>query len=172
MVKKSEISRDLHKLNRLYLSALLSPDPYLPMYYSKLAVLELCGWIEDCMDDIIGRYVKRKKLRLISNTNYVKDSIIDRTHGFNYEGNFKRMLISTIGIVLTDKLELKINSPVLTRLKSNLEYLKGIRDPHAHSYLGSVMILPTIAAPSVMLKRLDEVCEDLHTLERKLKYIN
>ena len=44
-------------LNRLDAEYNTTTDIQLPILYSKLAVLELCGWIETNIDNILYEYV-------------------------------------------------------------------------------------------------------------------
>ena len=62
MIQKRPLLHQLKKLNKLYGEALLGSDNELPKYYSRLAVLELGSWVEECMKDIVRYYPKRKRL--------------------------------------------------------------------------------------------------------------
>ena len=97
------------------------------MFYSKLAILELCGWIEESMDDIAksnaNRYLKEKR-----NVDFIDDSIIKLTHGFDYNNNFRIMLMQLVGIINIEKLEYKLDSTKFHIMKSTLGSLKDCRD--------------------------------------------
>ena len=52
MIARSYILTNLKTLDRKYNRATSTRDS---LFYSKLAILELCGWIEESMDDIVLR---------------------------------------------------------------------------------------------------------------------
>ena len=89
--------------------------------YSKLAVIEFCGWIEKTLDEIIKEYINNK-LALQENKNYIESNIIKQTHGFSYENHFRKMFVNTIGIKNFENLEddLEPNNASLTQLKAIL----------------------------------------------------
>ena len=92
MITKSYILANLNALDKHYRN---TSSPKDSLFYSKLALLELCGWIEESMDDVILKCGSRK-LKVGSNKNYVEKMIVKRTHGFDYEVNFRFMLIRLI----------------------------------------------------------------------------
>lgn len=65
--------------------------------YSKLAVIEFCGWIEQVFDEILDEYIT-DKLMLPANYNHIKNNIIAPNYGLHYEKNFRKMMMSIIGI--------------------------------------------------------------------------
>lgn len=149
MVVKNHILTTIKKLDRLYNSTPVNEATY----YSKLAIIELCGWIELSMDNIaenfVNRYVKtaefKKKFKQTK----------DKNNGFDYENNFSKMLIQTIGLHNMEKVETIIVSPVeLTILKANLESLKKLRNDAAHTFIGTTT---TYQAPSVTKSQLESI---------------
>lgn len=58
MIVKKYIRNTLDSLDSKYNSALTSSDPNEPVFYSKMAVLEYCGWIEEALDKIAIRCIK------------------------------------------------------------------------------------------------------------------
>ena len=56
MIARTYILDNLNKLDVRYRKAATLKDS---LFYSKLAVLELCGWIEESMDDVILRCARR-----------------------------------------------------------------------------------------------------------------
>ena len=59
--------------------------------YSKIAMLEMCGWIEQAMDDIVLSLVQRH-LTIPENTKRFKDRAVQDTHGFEYISHFRPLL--------------------------------------------------------------------------------
>ena len=64
MIAKSYLQKNLEILDKLFIE---STSATKGLFYSKLAILELCGWIEKSMDDILRtcyhRNIKNKKDR-------------------------------------------------------------------------------------------------------------
>jgi hypothetical protein len=101
MQPKAPIENSLQELQRLYDSAV---DASHKTYYSKLALLELCGWLEDNFDDILLTFCS-SRISAKANQEYLSKTIIDRTHGCSYADHFRHMLIRVIGLINTEKLE-------------------------------------------------------------------
>ena len=57
MIAKSYITNSLNELDKLYNKAASQKKA---IYFSKLALIELCGWIEETLDDIIQKHANRK----------------------------------------------------------------------------------------------------------------
>ena len=81
MIVKARIFKGLKTLDALYKR---SSHPLHALYYSKIAILELCGWIEESMDDIIKKCAKRK-LNRTDNLQYIRKDVVKRTFGFEYD---------------------------------------------------------------------------------------
>lgn len=136
----------LSRLDSSYQNASHGMNAY---YFSKLAILETCGWIETSMDDIVIRHCNRK-IRRNENTAYVERQVVRRTYGFEYDQHFRSMLIRLVGIITTEKIEDSLNFSVVALFKAELTSLKTIRDSLAHTYAKSI---PPIDAPSRTIAR-------------------
>ncbi len=158
MINKTEIQSNLTQLDNLYKRA---RTPKKSSFYSKLAILELCGWIEESMDDIIRGYTN-KHLKEQKNLKFV-EALIGQTHSFIYKANFKNMLIQIIGIVNVEKLEQVFDERKFTQMTSSLGVLKQRRDDQAHTHIKDTT--PTIDAPSVTKNRFQNVYEGLKDIE-------
>ena len=73
-------------------------------YYSKLALLELCGWLELTQDEIIKNYSETKLTEQI-NKDEIQELVIGKTYGCDYKNHFRPMLIKLIGFRQTEILE-------------------------------------------------------------------
>ena len=93
MIARTYISQNLASINVYFDRAKSQREA---LFLSKLAILELCGWIEDSMDDVIQRCAN-KHLNEKGNLKHVEKSIIKVTHGFDYDLHFRNMLIKLIG---------------------------------------------------------------------------
>lgn len=162
MVNKSSIFSNLELIEKLYNTSSSTEA----LLYSKLAIIELCGWIEESMDDIVKEYANIK-LNNIDNINFLDDEIIGKNYGFEYDKHFRKMLMQVIGIVGLETLEKNVNKNKLQRMKSSLGTLKGPRNTESHTYIKGTT--RTIDAPSVTKRKLMDVYEGLKNFEAELK---
>jgi hypothetical protein len=166
MIARTSILQNLKRLDSLYNK---SKSTKQSLFLSKLAVLELCGWIEESMDDIVHRFSMRG-LRDSSNRNYVEEFIIKRTYGFEYDRHFRAMLISVIGLIYVEKLERKVNKTKFQNLKGTLESLKTYRDVEAHTHIKGVT--KRFDAPSAIISKFFVVYDGLKDFEENLKKLS
>jgi hypothetical protein len=162
MVIKKHILANIKKLDQLYNSA-----PSEATYFSKLAIIELCGWIELTMDNIVKHFASKN----LSTAPYQEsfDSMVERNYGFDYKKNFRKMLMQTIGMHNTEKLELKVNSSGnIDVLKSNLTTLKNLRNDAAHTYIGTTT---TYQSPSITKAQLEAIYPILKEISQEIKKI-
>lgn len=161
MIKKTLIIKELNKLNILYNSSLVGTDIDLPKYYSKLALMELCGWIEENLDNLILEYSNKK----LTSSSYVVNKVKNNS-SFN-SSSFKELLILIIGNVGFEKIEDKINLSKKTRLTSTLDNLKPMRDSHAHTTIFGTS--QAFFAPSRIISDFNNVYEGIKEYEKFLK---
>lgn len=166
MIAKSYINSTLNSLKSKFGRTSNQKDALL---YSKLAIIELCGWIEISMDDLVLR-CGRKKIKTSSNLKYFEEQIVEKTYGFEYKKDFKKMLVYVVGISGFELIESKADPVKLQKLKSQLGNLKKPRNTGAHTYLKSIAI--SIDAPSLTIQRFKEIYEGLKDIERVLKQAN
>lgn len=124
-----------------------SSGPLRPKLLSKLAVLELCGWIEEEFDKIV------RDLDAISlNDPQWIESIIKKTNGFDYGDHFRPMIARILGEFSLRKIESSagsINSSELEQLKSILGSLWRQRCSFAHADMdANIISQQTFNAPS------------------------
>ena len=163
MVAKKTILQNLKSLNKLYNSARFPKEN---LFYAKLAVLELSGWVEESMDSIVFGCIK-KKLKESKNIEDVKD-MVSKNYGFSYENNFRKILINVIGIINVEKLERNVDSVKLQELKSTIGIIKKSRDIEAHTHISKIK---TIDAPSVTMNNLQKIYSGLKEIKNTLKTI-
>jgi hypothetical protein len=163
MITKSYIYGNLKSLNTLYNQSSSSKKG---LFYSKLALLELCGWIEESMDDIIRRCAK-KNLRNQSNLIMIENDIIRKTFGFEYNQHFRKMLVKTLGLIKLEKLEKKFDPLKFQLLETTLETLKSARNNEAHTHIKG--ITRRIDAPSVTISRFLIVYDGLLDIDDLIK---
>ena len=162
MVAISNIRSSLQDFDRRYRNA---KTPKESLYFAKLAILELGGWAEDSMDDVVRRYAARH-LKLKANQDHCEKSIIGKTYGFEYEHHFRKMLIQLLGLLNVERLEGQVDSLRFAAMKAALLTLKVQRDPEAHTH---IKITRTINAPSVTLTQLMPIYDGLRDFESRIK---
>lgn len=165
MIIKKHILENLEALNRSYAKATSERES---LFCSKLAILELCGWIEESMDDVVLKCARRY-LKSFANVEFIKTKVVKRTYGFDYDRHFRPMLFRLIGLINVEKLEKKVDQGKQARLKATLTALKTVRDAQAHTHTKGTM--PSINAPSVTLSQLSELYDGLIEYDRTLRNI-
>lgn len=163
VIARSYIESNLRKLDRMYISA---KTPKESLYYAKLAILELCGWIEESMDDVILGCARRH-LRVSANRSHLENDVVKNNYGFEYKKHFRNMLIQLIGLVNVEKMERSIDPLKFDRLKSTLGSLKGARNPEAHTHIKNAT--RRINAPSVTLAQFPAIYDGLKEIDNYLR---
>ncbi len=135
------------------------------LFFSKLAILELCGWIETSMDSMVRRCAK-KTLKRQANRD-AADKIIKRTYSFEYDEHFRRMLIHVIGLKGIETIEQSLNPALFQKMKAALHSLKISRDNAAHTYIKGTTV--TLDAPSLTRLRFTDVHDGLANIDHTLK---
>jgi hypothetical protein len=121
---------------------------YRPKLLSKLALLELCGWIEGEFDRL-ALLVEQDRL---NDADWVRSNVISKTSGFQYDNHWRPMLVKLVGEVFARRLErrMEVNYPgELAQLKSLLGSLWSIRCHFAHADISAnIVAQQTFQAPS------------------------
>jgi RiboL-PSP-HEPN len=153
MICKSRLLKTLRELDRLYNSD--QTESHL-QFYSKLALIELCGWIEETMDDMVERCYKRC-LKEEKNQKFIRGKI-KRNSGFRYEENFREMLIPVIGLLKLERIERKLErTGIISRLIANLKALAERRNDAAHTQLNKKGVTITYNAPSQVIRDFEDI---------------
>jgi hypothetical protein len=145
----------LTSINRSYLKASSQRETF---FLSKLAILELCGWIEESMDDIILRCAMRHLVQP-DNQKYCRHDIVKKTHGFDYDRNFRFMLIRLLGLVNVENIEAQVDQTKHDGMKAALTSLTAQRNTEAHTHLKGVG--RTINAPSATIAQFQPLYDGL-----------
>lgn len=164
MIAKSYLLKNLETIEKLFNSSTSSTKALL---YSKLAILELCGWIEESMDDIIRKCAHRNIKDPKERAEIIK--LIDNNYGFEYNKHFRSMLVQVIGRVGVIKLEKKLDTNKFELLKTTLGNLKTVRNSTAHTHLKGTTT--RLNAPSVTKANYLRVYEGLLEIDTKLRKI-
>jgi hypothetical protein len=159
MVTKTYIAANLQQFERLFDS---SKTLQKSLFYSKLAVIELCGWIEMSMDDIALRLALRR-LKHPDSLKYIKKDVIGHTYGFDYDYHFLRMIEKIIGRQGVEWMNVRVDNSLVVPLIGALSALKTARDKLAHQYIKGTTTI--IDAPSVTNARFPIVLAGLKNIE-------
>ena len=171
IVDRKNIDIQLRKIEALYLAALgTSPDPFLPLFYAKLYIIEMCGWIEHSLDEIlVAGYLDRYKIASLE----IKREWVDKNYSFDYD-SYKRMNMNVVGIkaflVVQSALERKLDSgktfPSFSEFKGALAILQKTRNKIAHTSVNGVTT--SINAPSLLKSDFEKVYIGLKILENEI----
>lgn len=163
MIVKGQILNNLKILEKLYNKTTGGRETLL---YSKLAILELCGWVEESMDDIALNCAKRY-LKNPRNLKYIEDEVIKPTSGFDYKTHFRSMLMKIFGLINFERIEKKVDPVKRTKLESTLSSLKKVRNPEAHTHIKGAT--RSINAPSITKSQFIDVYDGLIEFDRVIK---
>jgi len=122
-----------------------SNDPNEQKLYSKQAIIELCGWIENEEDSLVRRIVKKFNRDPIYLSRIEKE-LIKKNYSLDHE-KFLKMLRYLIGDLNIKRIERKLNNLDYDKFKNILKRLKEMRDDAAHNDLGHAQ--KSYSAPSI-----------------------
>jgi hypothetical protein len=162
MIAKSQIEQTLQSLDARYQAAASAEEAN---WFAKLAIIELCGWIEESMDEVIRR-CSRRHLKVMANQELCEGDIIAKTYGFEYKRHFRNMLIRLLGLVAVEQLEQQIDPSIYAKMDGALSFLKPFRDSYAHTHLKRTT---SINAPSLTKSKLQPVYDGLMEFDRAIR---
>ena len=152
MIHSTRILKTLLYLDAEYKKNLTASDGKIPILFSKMAVLEYCGWIEEAFDEI-ARASLRKKLRSYASREILEKQI-NRTHGFTYD-KARGLLAVAVGTIRLRSIEIKLNrSGTLQQLRSNLSALNSMRREAAHTHTSGTT--QSFQSPSILISNLQQ----------------
>jgi hypothetical protein len=133
--------------------------------YSKLAIVEFCGWIEQTFDKVLFEYAENKVCENYSL--YIKE-VIKKHHGFNYNDHIRKMILEVVGINNLENLEDFLSyTNDLDTLKSILNTLTKIRNMATHTYT-SHGATPNYHSPSVILSNIKKITPIMQKIETEI----
>ncbi len=155
------INNTLTQLDGVYSSTV---DADLLQLYSKLAVLELSGWIEVSFDTLCLDYVNRKIVFSANQTKIMQ--IVKKHYGYSYDTNIYPMMCSVLGINNWENILDSFPTADFVNLKSILGTYKTLRDPAAHTNTVAG-VTPTFRAPSTVMVDFNQIKPAFQYLETK-----
>lgn len=160
MIPITYIKRNLRAINTKYRAA---KKPLHNLLLAKLAIIEVGGWVEMSMDDLVLR--SGRKLSVLANAAYLKTNIVERTWGFDYKQNFRQMLMRSIGLILVEQIEGAVDGGKFAKMNAALGLLKSARNDVAHTYVKHIIIGAPIPAPSLVATYFLDIYDGLKDLE-------
>ncbi len=165
MINRQKIDEDLLELERHYNSARETRDL---LFFSKLALLELCGWIEESMDDIISGCASLH-LTDPKNISYIEENVIFGTSSFEYR-KFREMLMRIVGLIGIEKIEKNYDLQKFDVMRSTPGTLRKYRDNAAHTHIsGATQVDYT---PSIIYREFNRVYAGLDDIEKCVAQLN
>lgn len=164
MVDYLGIENTLLRLDTEYNACLTDPD--MPIFFSKLAVLELSGWLEDSVDDILYGYIGAH----LVDTDVIDPvkEIIKKNYGFKYERNIIKICLSVLGANIWENIVDKLKPIEYFDLKSITDSLTNSRNNAAHS---SIIVTRTFSAPSSTLADFRKLKPAIQKMENEIKLL-
>jgi len=140
---KKEIAADLFLINKEYQKIYFENTPRstrLLKIYSRMALINLCGWVEDELKKLGNLSVENLK------ENRSRDLVNNHTakiYGFDYDKHLSLRLILTFGVHGFEFIESKTGDANIAILDSVLAKLKKWRDLAAHSHANVIQCDPS-----------------------------
>ncbi len=154
MFSKKVIFQEIKKLNQMYISTV---DPEEKEFICKFAVIELCGWIEFCIEDIARSCINRRGCS-VAQINFLEEHI-SRNHSITYSKHFKTLTCLCIGSVdfqtVEKKVEIKIGQRAMAQFQASLSSLKNLRDSIAHCHIAGTA--RRASAPNTLIQPLNDI---------------
>ena len=138
-------------------------DPDLPIFYSKLAVIEFSGWIEDSVDSIVYDYIDNHIVDPIVKKN-IKENV-NKNYGFKYYSNLFKVFTSVLGVDTWENIEDKLKPQNLVDLVNVTSTFTGIRNKAAHS---SIVVMATFSSPSTTIAAYNKVKPAMMIIENEI----
>jgi len=137
--------------------------------FSKLAILELSGWLEAVEDEIIKGYAS---VKLSEQSNIEITKMVDKNYGFEYKRHLKPMIIKLVGLKGLETLENNLkNAGVLQQLIAGLAFLWDLRKKMAHTSMMITGVTQMYQSPSCMITNLTSLHPILTSLENELNQL-
>ena len=162
MIDYTTIQTNLAQLDASYASA---TDITMNILYSKLAVIEFCGWIEVSIDTLAKDHLN---CSILDHTLKGKvESFIDGHYGFDYERNVLPIICCAIG---TSNWENIIDSCPISDFNNFLAILrnyKRMRNSAAHTNV-VIGVTMTYFSPSVVLNDYNRIRPAIQFFESEI----
>lgn len=162
MINSTDILNNLTRLEALYTG---TTDVQLMQFYSKLAMIEFCGWIEDTIDDILEDYLDN---HIVENPFRNKiDKIIKSNYGFGYEKNLFKIFCTVVGSNNWENIMDSLPIVESQNFENITNYYSPLRNNVAHTHTSGTT--PTYTAPSVILGDFRNLLTAMQSIESRIQ---
>ncbi len=173
MLANVDLLHNLAQLDATFNQAIASGNTRLQDLCCKSCILELCGWVEQCLDQIVFDSASRLALDATTVAR-IKTEYVKRTYGFHYRDNFEKMILSAIGFKGLKKVEASpLVTPTIDAFISLLEDLTKQRRFYAHTHYSLSQKYPDgynrIDAPRAIISKANTIHTFLSSYEKALK---
>lgn len=100
--------------------------------YSKMAILELSGWVEESNDKLVLDIANERLTDEHARKRY--QNKVNKVMGFRYKSHFLRLIDSAIGVIKRELIEIEMDVATLQNFKNSLHALSESRDQLAHTF--------------------------------------
>lgn len=168
MIDYVSIENTLKLLDREYNNAQNSSqvDSQMPVLFSKLAILELCGWIEVSVDNVLFEYVNNTVVKE-ENKKIIRERIAVN-YGFKFKTNLQPLFCSVFGIKNYEDIIGALSDQELANMQTTLGNLAKLRDIAAHNNT-EVGITPTYNAPSQTITDYKKIKPAFEIIEKEIQ---
>jgi hypothetical protein len=143
------VASTLEMLDCWYVDPAVSQDNDKTMLLSKLAILELSGWLEEEFDRLIKKVATGK----LNDSKFLNEEVIKKSNGFTYDVHWRNMLRKVVGEVIAKRVDIAMEQAhptELGQLKALLGQLFSARCSFAHANLiANVATQQKFNAPSL-----------------------
>lgn len=166
MIPVTYIKRNISTIGGRYKAA---NKPLDVLLLAKLAIIEVGGWVEMSMDDLVVRC--GRKLKEPANETYLMNTIIRTTWGFDYKKNFRKMLMQAVGLTTLEMIEGAVDGAKFAKMTAALNLLKAARNDVAHTYVKRITVAAPIPAPTVVAIYFQDIYIGLKDMEAVMKQL-
>ena len=159
-VLQKGIKLNLRIIGAQFEAAMNSPQlergTILAAMFSKLAILEVSGWLEQTIDSILYYYVNvavsNKQIRKV-----IKEQVIDTVYGFRYASDLKPLFMKVLGADKFLHIEQELKQKGMDQILLNsINTLNKGRNAAAHTYWHS-SVQQKFDAPSTTCKLFNDI---------------
>jgi len=168
IIDKSKILITLQELNNLYKAN--SHDSFQVYVYSKVAILELGGWVQATIEAMTEKYYYDNITDPTKHGDFKK--LVSTNSGFHYVRNVENLLRHVVGVYGIKNVEDKTGTADMSTLKSFLDSLTTDRNDVAHNYERQKVPITNLDAPSKTIQKCKDICRLLEIFEDKLNGTN
>lgn len=151
-LRQEEIYKTLTEIERRYAAG---PDVRELECLSKIALIELGGWVEEKIDEILIAYIERH-VKDVNEVSRIKKEVVAPVYGFEFDKNLEPLLEHVLGVAMYARIKhgLQKRGHYLN-LKSVLGDLAVFRNRAAHTHWEGVS--RQYRAPSTALNWLNRI---------------